>query len=114
MSLRNKRINQSRANRISWKEDSRGFLLNIGSKYGRRPIYLHFTFAMIKNKKIAFYYPTSEFVDYKNIEEFLIENFQLTHDNYTRWNQTDATNFHICVLGLDSLDKEPRETIYQK
>jgi hypothetical protein len=79
-----------------------------------RPISINFAFATIKNKKVAFYHPSSTLVDYKVIKKWLTDRFQLTHDNYTRWNHVDANNFHNCLNSLDNLDKNPRNTKYKE
>ena len=43
------------------------------------------------------------------VEDWFLAKFQLTHDNYTRWNHVDSNNFHNCVNSLDRLDIEPRD-----
>jgi hypothetical protein len=108
----NNRIKNAQHPTVEWEEIARGFGINIG-QLDNRPIMLEFTFAIINGHKIAFYNICSQVADYKLAEEFLIERFQLTHDGYTRWNHTNATNFHNCISGLDRLDKEPRD-IYKK
>ena len=89
-----------------------GYITTIGY-LDCRPIEIEFSLATIKGKIVAFYYGCSELVDNKMIHDWLISRFQKTHDNYTRWNQTDAMNFHNCIHSLDKLDIEPRNTIYE-
>jgi hypothetical protein len=77
------------------------------------PVYISFFFAIINGHKIAFYTSNSRLSHYGYIEAFLITYFQRTHDKYTRWNQTDANNFHNCVCYLDTVDIEHRNTTYK-
>lgn len=119
----NKAVIENNGKRVKWESVSAGFGITIGNVTGENhkkqqlkklPVCVSFNFAIINGKKICFYYPTSVGVDHDMIEDFLIERFQLTHDDYTRWNHTDAGNFHNCVNSLDRLDKEPRDTVYKK
>lgn len=109
----NKKVDKNKLKRIDWEQISSGFALKIG-QIDSRPVCVTFSFAIINEKKICFYEATSQAVCHKMIEDFLIEKFQLTHDNYCRWNHTNADNFHNCVGGLGRRDKEPRDTIYKK
>lgn len=106
VAIRNDDIAESQEHRVDW-EQMTGVLIHIGNE-----IYLSFSFVKINGKKIAFYYPSSAKVDYTLIEKWLIKHFQRTHDNYTRWNHTDAQNFHNCVNSLDDIDEKPRKTKY--
>ncbi len=99
-------------NFVKWEQISEGFLYKIGELAGH-PIRVNFRFAIINGKKVAFYTGSSRVYDHTMVENWLTSHFQLTHDNYTRWNHVDAQNFHNCVNGLDNLDKEPRDTIYR-
>ncbi len=109
----NDNVKHNKHKRVKWKQIMNGFGLTIGH-IKKFPVFLSFSFAIINNKKICFYECTSRMSDSKMIEDFLIKRFQLTHDNYTRWNHTNAMNFHNCVNSLDRLDKEPRDTVYRK
>jgi hypothetical protein len=109
----NNQVKRAQHKRIDWKQVSSGFGLTLG-KLDDRPICVCFSFAYINGHKICFYEATSQVVDHKLIEKWLKTHFQLTHDGYTRWNHTNATNFHNCVSGLENLDKEPRETVYER
>lgn len=99
--------------RVKWEQVMSGFGMQIGS-IGERPITLCFSFAIINGKKVCFYDCTSGIADYVFIEDWLIKHFQLTNDNYNRWNHTNSSNFHNCIHALDRLDKEPRDTVYKK
>jgi hypothetical protein len=103
--------------RVQWKQVSAGFLKTIGHiKSGREklPVSVEFSFAFINGKKVCFYNCCSRAADHTMIHDWFIERFQLTHDGYTRWNHTDAGNFHNCINSLDDLDKKPRKTKYKK
>ena len=106
----NDKVKELHANRVDWREVSRGVVIEVGN-IGGRPIVLTFFFAYINGQKVAFYECCSQLADYKMIEDFLIE-FQRTHDGYTRWNHTNAMNFHNCISGLSTIDVEPRNTTY--
>lgn len=107
----NDKLERTQLKRVNWKQINAGFTLRIGW-VEEKPVALHFSFAIINGKKICFYECTSRMADNTMIEKWLIERFQLTHDGYCRWNHTNATNFHICTQGLDSIDLEPRDTVY--
>ncbi len=108
----NNKIKKDNWNKVEWEQINEGFYLTIGH-IDNRPICVSFSFAIIEGKKICFYYGSSEVVDYKMIENWLIDRFQLTNDNYNCWNKTDAGNFHNCINALDCIDKEPRDTVYK-
>jgi hypothetical protein len=76
------------------------------------PLHLNFSYAIINGHKIAFYDTSSLLAHHGIVEAFLITYFQRTHDNYSRWNHTNADNFHNCIGYLDTIDKEPRNSIY--
>lgn len=76
-------------------------------------VVIDFTFAIVNGHKIAFYTSNAWVVHHLYIEAFLSTYFQRTHDNYSRWNQTDASNAHNCFLYLEDIDKEPRNTTYK-
>lgn len=108
----NEKVKSSNPKRVAWEQISAGFGITIGH-VGKMPVTVSFSFAIINGKKICFYEATSRVVNHKMIEDWLIERFQLTHDNYCRWNHTDAMNFHNCVNSLDDIDKKPRNTVYK-
>lgn len=76
------------------------------------PVTINFTYAIVNGYKICFYDSSSLLVHHGYIEAFLHTYFQRTHDHYTRWNHTNATNFHNCIHYLKDLDLDPRETTY--
>jgi hypothetical protein len=107
----NDEVKRFQHTRVNWVQIATGFCLTIGYvNHGNEklPVSIEFSFARINGKKVAFYSNYSRAGDSQMIENFLAENFQLTHDNYTRWNQVNATNFHNCVGSLDNLDEKPR------
>jgi len=108
----NDKVKDLQHTRVEWKQIMSGFGLTIGH-VDKRPVCVSFSFAVINGKKVCFYYCTSQVADHKMIENWLISHFQLTHDGYSRWNHTDSSNFHNCINSLDSLDVEPRDTIYK-
>ena len=109
---RNENIRESRKYRVEWKDNSMGISVNAG-EFAGNSIWLSFSFTNINGHKVAFYEATSQVVHHGIVENFLMKHFQRTHDNYTRWNHVDAMNFHNCIRGLDSLDVEPRKTIFK-
>lgn len=112
LSKLNRKVKDNNQPRVNWEQVSAGFALSVG-QVGKNNVMVCFTFAFINGKKICFYEATSQVVNHKMIEDWLISKFQLTHDGYSRWNHTNAMNFHNCVNSLDNLDKEPRDTVYK-
>ena len=110
--MHNKKVDEENRHRVEWDSLRYGISIEIGT-LKKRPICIQFTFAKINGHKVAFYEGSSQLVDYKMIEDWLIERFQLTNDGYTRWNHVNSTNFHNCVNSLDRMDKEPRNTKYK-
>lgn len=117
----NDKIKRVEHPRVEWKQIMSGFGITIGyikvqndNFENEFPVCVSFSFAFINGNKVCFYDCTSRIEDHTMIEDWLTSHFQLTHDNYTRWNHTNSSNFHSCVHSLDRLDKEPRDTIYKK
>lgn len=108
----NDKVKNFNRERVNWVEVSAGFSTIIGY-VDDSPINVSFRFAFINGKKICFYDGVSQLVDYKTINDWLIKQFQLTHDCYTRWNHVNSSNFHNCINSLDNLDKETRNTVYK-
>ena len=77
------------------------------------PVCVDFSFCILNGHKILFYYSPSRLAHLGYIEAFMSTYFQRTHDNYSRWNHTNATNFHNCANYLDTIDIEPRNTTYK-
>lgn len=108
--------------KYNWEEVSRGFWYElIRLKIGGGdipsevlPVCIEFSFAIINGHKICFYTSNSRLVHHGYIESFLTTYFQRTHHDYTRWNHTDSTNFHNCIGYLETIDLEPRDTIFEK
>jgi len=109
----NRKVDNNYMPRVkSWQEISSGFILEIGKgQFGDQslPICVSFSFAIINGVKICFYYECSQARNSKMVDDWFRSKFQLTNDNYTRWNHVDAGNFHNCIGALDRLDTEPRE-----
>ena len=108
----NRKVKGNSHPRVDWGQIYAGVVITIGH-VGKLPICVSFNFAFINGKKICFYEATSQVVNHKMIEDWIISKFQLTHDKYCRWNHTNAVNFHNCVHSLDNLDKKPRNTVYK-
>jgi len=111
--LHNKKVDEDLSHRVDWDSLRYGISLQIGT-LDDRPICIQFTFVRINGHKIAFYEGSSQLVDHKMIEDWLIERFQRTNDGYARWNHVNSTNFHNCVNSLDRMDIKPRNTTYKK
>lgn len=77
------------------------------------PVNISISLAKVNGHKILFYSSDSMISHYGLIDAFMISNFQRTHDSYTRWNHTNAVNFHNCVGYLDTIDQDPRDTEYE-
>jgi hypothetical protein len=119
----NKKAYRSSGERKTWKQipisSSFGILdlecaptNGIGQKETLQ-VRIHFRYFIVDGHKIAFYYSDAVLSHKFYIDAFLRTYFQRTHDNYSRWNHTDAQNFHNCINYLESLDKDPRETVYK-
>lgn len=109
--------------KYDWKEVGSGYgyeIINLKIEGSDKiqsevlPVWVEFSFAIINGHKICFYTSNSRLVHHGYIESFLTTYFQRTHDNYTRWNHTDSTNFHNCIGYLEAIDLEPRDTIFKK
>lgn len=66
-------------------------------------VYCDFAFFVVKGKRVCFYYPTSQYISWPLIEEFL-EPYFLRIDGIR--NKCDANNFHRC---LDYLQRNTTE-----
>jgi hypothetical protein len=108
----NQKTRKNNISRVDWEQIPSGFGITIGH-VGKSPIHVCFSFAIINGKKICFYEATSQVINHKMIEDWLISRFQLTNDNYSRWNHTNAMNFHNCIQAFDRLDELPRDTVYE-
>jgi hypothetical protein len=80
----------------SWEEDSMAFASTI-CVLDNRPVNICFTFCKIDGHRTCFYYGSSQVVDHKAIEDFLLENFEVKYDEGARWAHCDAMNFHLCL-----------------
>lgn len=118
----NKKINEDRKHRRNWEQVYTGYWYTIvelecnipgDEKKKKLPVNISFQFFIIEGHKIAFYCSDSALTHNFYIEAFLKTHFQRTHDGYTRWNHTNAQNFHNCINYFDTVDKEPRDTIYE-
>lgn len=106
--------------RYDWKDVGMGTIhtiLNLTVSYKKfqevLPICIEFMYAIIDGHKVCFYTSNARLVHHGYIEAFLTTYFQRTHHKYSRWNHTDATNFHNCINYLDTIDFEPRNTKYK-
>lgn len=119
----NKRIQKFNGRRSKWEQIMTGHsftILKLECKspdglgpIETLPIRIDFRYYIIHGHKIAFYSSDAALVHRFYVEAFLQTYFQRTHDGYSRWNHTDAQNFHNCINYLDTLDKEPRKTRFK-
>lgn len=82
---------------VPWEHDQRGYSININTSYlislTKRPINLCFAFIKIAGKRIVFWEPISELVDYFVIDEWIKENLpNVCNEN--------AINFHNALAEI--------------
>lgn len=75
-----------------WKSISGGYGVTIG-RIDSRPVFISLRTAIIHGHKVLFIDPTSEVVDWKLIETWLLVNLPESAMEGKRVNTTDATNF---------------------
>lgn len=83
--------------RVPWEDDLSGLFLHVGNIGGldTQQVHVSFSFAKIFDTLVCFYTSTSNFTDWKMIEEWIEENAKPEkYDNGTRRPFTDASNFH--------------------
>ena len=83
----------------TWVSISPGWMIHI-SEINDRPCCISTTWYKIDGKLVMFWYPCSELVDYKLIEEWLEKNFTGTYDGGSRRASIDADNFHNCISAI--------------
>ena len=90
--------NNEDKDKLYWLNDGAGFGKVVGhiDRLRRKPVTVLFTFAAIGDKYICFYNPTSRFVDWTMVENWIEKHCPVTYDNGTRSAMTDASNFHQC------------------
>lgn len=88
--------------KVSWRENTSGYAPCIAWLYDR-PIHISFFYATINGRKIMFYWPCSQLVDHKIVEEFidlLINRYNVPKDD-GRAPETNAMNFHNCLHKIE-------------
>jgi hypothetical protein len=94
--------------RLEWIQDSLGFMRQVG-ELKNKPVMVSFSFYVIGNTYICFYYACSNFVDYKMVEDYIKTNFPVMYDNDTRAAMTDASNFMHCLSFCEGKFKEQKD-----
>ena len=84
---------------VLWEQED-GYLRYVGKfgSDGEYEVYCAFTFYLIGGKRVCFYYPTSQYVSWPLIEEFLEPYWKLLPGG--RKARCDAQNFSHCILYL--------------
>jgi hypothetical protein len=72
-----------------WEADSRGFWTSLPNN---RLVCVTFRFADICRKRVCFYYPTSNMVDWNAIDDFMCQFWGLPK------RKCNAENFHQCLI----------------
>jgi len=83
----------------SWEQTSPGHIWEIGKLAGH-PVCVSVQWDRINGRIVAFYYACSRVVDHALVEEWTHKHFKARWDGGSRWAQTDAMNFHLCVHAL--------------
>lgn len=78
---------------VEWEEMREGEMATIG-ELDNRPIAVSIRWARINGKIVMFYWPTSQLVDWKMVEEWRGKEYKHCR------NQCDANNFHNCLAML--------------
>lgn len=95
--------------RISFDEEYQGWYypseLITKDEYHVRPINISLSWAWIDDQLVCFWYPCSQLVDHKMIEQWFDQNFHQTHDGGRR-SRVDHQNFHNCIGAINNKNKE--------
>lgn len=84
---------------LTFETVGKGVHLPRGKRGKKRPVVFSLRVGMVYDKPVLFWHATSELVDYKMIDEWLLKN--LPH--LTKREHTDATNFHTCIHHVKQL-----------
>ncbi len=92
---------------VDWIQENVGYLLQIG-KVDDRPIAISVNYARINNKRIMFYYASSQLIDYVMVESWL-KKFGKNIET------CDANNFYRCLdfsgaYKSENKKDDPKET----
>lgn len=86
--------NSRREQPLTWKENMSGLTAIVGL-LGEMPVCISLFTAEIDGHKLLFWHATSQVVDYRMIDKWMIENLPKSAFHADgRVNQTDAGNFH--------------------
>lgn len=88
--------NNKDVDKLEWVQDTSGFFREIGSIGHNKPVTVNFTFCIIGETYICFYYPSSRYVDYKMVEDWIEKNYPVKYDGDSRRAMVDAANFSTC------------------
>lgn len=91
--------NNNRADKLEWVQDRAGFSRTIGSLdlLNQKPVVVKFSFFIINNKYVCFYYPSSRFVDWDMVDKFIAEFGK---------NKCNAENFRNCMSFCEVVEFE--------
>lgn len=98
--------------KLHWIQDKSGFMRQVGDMGGilkNKPVMVNFSFYIIGNTYVCFYYACSNFVDHSMVEDYIKTNFPVMYDSDTRSAMTDASNFHNCMGFCKDKFKEQKE-----
>jgi hypothetical protein len=101
----NESLRLGKWNRYNWHQISMGKTYQLGTLDGR-PINVAVFWAIINERKVAFYYGCSQLVDHALIEKWWRSLKIPKWDRGTRLAHCDASNFHHCINAIDDLNSE--------
>jgi hypothetical protein len=108
------RLWEANHSKMEWKQNSYGYMptvkelkiLNEQGKVKLVPVCVTLTWAIVEGRTVLFYEPTSNFVDWEAVHEFVKNN--LLNPGFTK---TNATNAHIVFHAIqDRNEREGRGT----
>lgn len=86
--------------RLEWRQEGRGQMLNIGMFYNR-PVSLNLWWHYLDGHLVCMYDCCSQVADYAMVEKWVCEKIGERRTLEGRWPHCDAMNFHNCLLGLN-------------
>ena len=97
-----------------WKFDNNGYVLSIGniSNHKNKPVCVEFFFSELFGQQICLYSPTSRFVDYDMIKNWL-KNYFFNNDG-NKLLMTDSMNFHNVIHKCIELNNKQKDENVKK
>jgi hypothetical protein len=85
--------------KLNWVQDNCASSIIVGhiDKQKKKPVVVVFSFMKIDDKYVCFYHPTSRYVDWTMIDEWIDKRYPVKYDSYTRRARTDANDFYSCL-----------------